>query len=360
MAGWRMRYAVLLYHLHPALRLMRSKAGPRACVCYNTSTMAILNLIASRVVDHADEAAVNDERAPDPAALWLCQLPGMTVPLLQQLLAAAESPAAIMRLSSRVLRELGVAPALVANIVAGPRQVPQVAAGLKGLQRLGIVPLPWAAPSYPERLRELPQPPLVVYVQGCWPPPPALVLVIGAGELSPKLGAAWLSLVDALRPQVSLAAVQTDAPVPTVLAERDVQLLGVPFGLMLSRQRLPKPLWQLVAARQTTLVSISPPNAQPDPAGAQRLPEVLLALTAALVLVQPAEDAAPDLLCATARALGLPGFIFGAAGRVPTNAAPLPPGLRRLRPAGAGLRTLRLALGLRSSGADLVQQERLF
>lgn len=324
--------------------------------------MAILDLIADRdsVVHDEHEAAVNDELAPDPAALWLCQLPGMTAALLQELIAAAGTPAGIMRLSSRVLRELGVAPALVANIVAGPRQIPQVAAGLKGLQRLGIVPLPWAAPSYPERLRDLPQPPLVVYVQGGWPPPPSLVLTIGAGELPPKLGAAWLSLVDALRPQVSLAAVQTDAPVPTVLAERGVQLLGVPFGLMLSRQRLPKPLWQAVADRQTTLVSISPPNGQPDPAAAQRLPEVLLALAAALVLLQPAEVVAPDLICATARALGLPCFIFGAAGRLPANAVPLPPGVRRLRPATSGLRTLYQALGLRSSGVDLVQQERLF
>ena len=303
---------------------------------------------------------MNDELAPDPAALWLCQLPGMTAPLLQQLLAAAESPAAIMRLSSRVLRELGVAPTLVANIVAGPRQVPQVAAGLKGLRRLGILPLPWAAPSYPERLRDLSRPPLVVYAQGCWPPPSPLALVVSAGELSPKLGAAWLELIGGLQPQVGLAMVQDDPGAAATLGARRARLLGLPFGLMLSRQRLPKPIWQAVADHQTTLLSISPPNAQPDPAMIERLPEALLALVSALVLVQPAELAAPPQLSAALQQLGLPGFIFGLAGRAPVDAAPLAAGMRRLRAGKTGLRTLHTALGLRSAGADLVQQERLF
>lgn len=303
---------------------------------------------------------MNDERAPDPAALWLCQLPGMTVALLRQLLAAAESPAAIMRLSSRKLRELGVAPTLVANIVAGPRQVPQVAAGLKGLQRLGILPLPWAAPSYPERLRELAQPPLVVYVQGCWPPPPPLVLALGSGELPPKLSAAWLELVAAIQPQVGLATVQPAADTPDVLGAQPARLLGVPFGLMLSRQRLPKPLWQAVTAQQTTLVSISTPNAQPDVAATERLSEVLLALTTALVLLAPPETPAPAQLCAAAQTLGVPAFVLSMAGRVPATSAPLPPGARRLRPGKPGQRALSNAIGLRSAGAEMVQQERLF
>lgn len=304
------------------------------------------------------EAAVNDQLAPDPAALWLCQLPGMTIALVQQLLAAADSPAAIMQLSSRRLRELGVAPALVSNIVAGPRQVPQVAAGLKGLQRLGIVPLPWAASSYPERLRELPQPPLVVYVQGCWPPPAPLVLALGADELPPRLGAGWLELAAALDPQIGLISAQAEL-LPALLGERPLRLLGLPFGLMLSRQRLPKPLWQAVAAGTTTLLSIAAPNAQPDLAAAERLPEVLLALTTALVLIQPPEQPLPEQLCHTAQRLGVAAFALVPPGRV-VDAAPLPPGVRRLRTGKTGLSTLRRALGLRSAGATTVQQERLF
>lgn len=286
--------------------------------------------------------------AIDPVALWLCQLPGMTAALARTLVPRGGSAEAVLRASSRELRALGVPSGLVAQIVAGPRHVPQVAAGLKGLQRLGIRPLSLAAADYPEQLRELDQPPLVVYIQGAWPLPAPLVFVAGSDGLAPKLADQWSKVVGAIRPHVNFAALRAD-----LLPEADPPaVLGVPFGLMLARQRVPSDLWQRVLHRSLTLVSIVPPTAQPDAAAHAPLATTLMALAAAAVFVAPAQD---DPLIPVAQGLDKPAF---AVGLIPRD--PLPAGLRRLRVGQPGVRTLLAALGLRTVGSTTVRQERLF
>ena len=57
---------------------------------------------------------------PDLDTLVLCQLAGLEAPLLRQLLARWETPAAILQAPSAALRRAGLAPALVARIVAAP------------------------------------------------------------------------------------------------------------------------------------------------------------------------------------------------------------------------------------------------
>lgn len=293
------------------------------------------------------QADISDARqVSDPAALWLCQLPGMTPALLYHLLATGDATT-VMQQSSGALRSLGVPPALIARIVAGPREVPRVAAGLKGLQRLGIVPLPLAAPAYPDRLRALPDPPLVVYLQGLWPLVQRLLLISGSPLVEPKTSAAWLDFVRNLPLPIGIVTMQ-----PELLDDAaPVRLLGVPFGLMLSRQRLPKQLWQQVSDQRTTLFSIVPPTSQPDPLLAAALPRALLALCDAHIMLPPLTDE----LVPPARALGVATFTFGAPPR-----EPLPAGVRRLRPATAGLRTLQTTLGIRTAGTETAQQDRLF
>src|ERR687886_698766 len=87
---------------------------------------------------------------PDLDALVLCQLAGLEAPRLRQRLARWGTPTAILHAPSAALREDGLSPALVARIVAAPRQRATTAAGLQSLQHLGIVPLPLLAPAYPE------------------------------------------------------------------------------------------------------------------------------------------------------------------------------------------------------------------
>jgi hypothetical protein len=288
--------------------------------------------------------------SPDPTALWLCQLPGMTAPLLMQLLATFGSAEAVMRASSGALRALGVKPSLVAQLVAGPRQVAHVAAGLKGLQRLGIVPLPFGSPGYPERLQALPEPPLLVYVQGQWPLPLPLALLLPPDEPEPRVLDQWSALRAALEAHVGFALLAGDSPGDLV----DPALLGLPYGLMLARQRLPGELWKQVAARRCTLISISAPTAQPNPAAAQGIGRALATLADALVALPPLPDAAQELL-ATARSLSVPAFALAA-----TSRAPIPADTRRLRGGKSAVRALSSALGVHLDGPAPVQQERLF
>lgn len=288
--------------------------------------------------------------SPDPTALWLCQLPGMTAKLLTLLLASFESADAVMRASSGSLRALGVSPRLVAQIVAGPRQVAHVAAGLKGLQRLGIVPLPFASPCYPERLQSLPEPPLVVYVQGRWPLGRPLMLVLPPSEAEPKVSEQWTAICGALDERVGFGLLANGAA-PNLVTPT---LLGVPHGLMLARQRLPSELWKLVTAKRCTLISASAPTAQPDPASAQAISQTLAALSDVIVALLPLPDEHDDLLN-IARAASVPVFALA-----PTPRAPVPTNTRRLRAGKSGVRMLSTALGVHLDGAASVQQERLF
>ncbi|MBV9791798.1 MAG: hypothetical protein JOZ51_26650 [Chloroflexi bacterium] len=293
---------------------------------------------------------VSAASSPDPTALWLCQLPGMNAKLLALLLASFESADAVMRASSGSLRALGVTPRLVAQIVAGPRQVAHVAAGLKGLQRLGIVPLPFGAPGYPERLQSLPEPPLVVYVQGQWPLDQPLTLLLPPTEPEPKVIEQWTAIRDVLSAHVGFGLLANGAQ-PELVTPR---LLGVPHGLMLARQRLPAELWKLVTAKRCTLISVSAPTAQPDPAAAPAIARTLAALSDAIVALLPTSAEHDDLLVA-ARAASVPVFALA-----PTVRTPIPASTRRLRAGKSGLRTLSSALGVHLDGPAAVQQERLF
>lgn len=293
---------------------------------------------------------LNANLSPDPAALWLCQLPGMTSKLALQLVAESGSPEAVLRMSASKLREHGVAPGLIAKIVAGPRQIPQVAAGLKGWQRLGIVPVPLVSAAYPQRLHALPEPPLVLYLQGQWPIQPPLCLAVAGESHAPRIAEIWPPIVAALAPHVRFAMIEPDVILPTAIP----RLIGLPYGLALARQRVPVEAWKAVADGQTTLLSISAPTMQPDSHTRAIVQAALAALADALIALMPV---APNLapLIETAQRVGAAAFAFGAA---PHEAVPA--SLRRLRPGASGVRTLLKALGVQQAGAETVQQERLF
>lgn len=298
----------------------------------------------------ADVAAdVNNAIAIDPAALWLCQLPGMTPSLARRVLAVAGSSDAILRMPSRLLRESGVPASLVVRIVAGAREVPRVEAGLRGWQRLGITPLPLLSPGYPQPLHALADPPLVVYVQGRWPLAAPLCCVVGGAALNDRVAAAWRDLVAAAHPSIGFALTQ-----PALTFDVPPRLLGLPFGLMLARSRLSSELWQGVGSGNTTLIAIAPPTAQPDPHMIAALDRTLIALSAALVMLPSLPDPIDDLI-ASARAANVPVWACG----LPPK-SDLPAGARKLGAGKAGARTLLRRLGVGSAGGETVQQERLF
>lgn len=287
---------------------------------------------------------------PDPEAITLCQIPGMDAVLLLRLIRRWETPAAIGRAPASELRLLGVPPAIVARIVATPRQRAATDAGLRSLQRMGIATVTLLDPAYPARLRDLPGPPLVLYIQGAWPPgTPAVTLIAGT-----SLQAADREVARALL--VSLA----DLGLAVMANGDEIELLppaaalaALPFGLLLARGRVPDTLRDGVAAGRSTLVSVAPVNAQDSPTLASQARVLLLALADGVVwaghpLPETPPDR-PDLHQWVLHSGDMPGSLHG------REASPPP-----VRAGAAGVQAIARALGLRVVGTRTAQQERLW
>jgi hypothetical protein len=289
---------------------------------------------------------VDIQSSSEPAMLWLCQLPGITSATVQKLLAAFGSAEAIMRQPASQLRTYGIPSPLVARIIAGPREVTRVAAGLKGLQRLGIKPIPMLTPEYPQCLLQLPDPPLVLYIQGAWPPPKPLVLVVGPPRLDEHTAIAWNTITANLQRLAYIATLEHEGA-PNLPPPR---LLGTPFGLLLARQRLSQLILASVANGTTTLISTNSPTAPPDPMYRSCHIDLLTALADAIIMVTP-EVQDWD---ATARRIGIPIFAFAT-----TPRTALPPRVRRLSPGATGMRKLWQTLGVHEHEGSIIHQERL-
>ncbi len=267
----------------------------------------------------------------------------MTPTLALRLIEVFGSVEAVSRAPSHALRAAGAPPALVSRIVAGGRAVPQVAAGLKGLQRFGIVPLPLVSPDYPDRLRALPSPPLVLYAQGPWPIAQPVCLVESAGALEPAVAEVWNTLQAATHHHVAWAGCH-ESPVESL------QLIVVPWGLLAARQRMTQERWRAISSGATTVLSPVAPTTQGDAAALDATTEMLVALADAILLLPGARS---ERLIATARALGRPVFAIA-----PPRES-LPPDVSRLWGVAAPRRLLR-ALGIHQGRDATAQQERLF
>src|ERR687886_1916843 len=218
---------------------------------------------------------------PDLDALVLCQLAGLEAPLLRQLLDRGAPPTAILQAPSAALREAGLAPALVARIVAAPRQQAAAAAGLQSLANLGIVPLPWLAPAYPERLREQPAAPLLLYVQGRWPPSSPTVAYVAAGALDEAGRAEVTALLAALHGW-GISVLATGADLRLLPAAGSSGVLAA--GRFVARSQVPEGLRTSVGAGIATLLSVAPLTAQATPALEAVAATVLQALADGLVV----------------------------------------------------------------------------
>ena len=274
----------------------------------------------------------------------LCQLAGLEAPLLRQLLGRWETPAAILHAPSGALREAGLAPALVARIVAAPRQRAAAAAGLQSLVHLGIVPLPLLAPAYPARLRESPAAPTLLYVQGRWPPPAPIVGYVTAGALDEAGRAEVTELLAALQAW-GISMLATGAELSLLPAAGSIGVLAA--GLFVARSQVPEELRTNVGAGTATLLSVAPLTARATPALEAVAATVLEALADGLVVAGTAGAPTP------ARA-DLHHWHLRPAGGAPRG----PPG----HPSRGGASAERIArmLGLRDAGPMRVQQERLW
>ena len=282
---------------------------------------------------------------PDPDTLVLCQITGLEAPLLRRLLVRWATPDAILRAPAAALRAAGLPPALVARIVAAPRHRAAIAAGLQSLARMGIVPLPLVAPAYPARLRDSPNAPVVLYVQGRWPPVAPLVALSTDDALDAAGRAAAATLLAALHAhEITVMAAGGDLSLLPATG-----CLGVlPAGLLQARTQVPEALRTSVADGAATLLSVAPITAPATSELEAAAAQVLQALADGLVVAGRGAGLAvarPDLHQWHLRPAGT-----ARAGR---PMQPIPGGA-------AGAARIVRALGIRGVGTAQVQQERLW
>lgn len=280
----------------------------------------------------------------DSDAVLLCQIPGMRAELLRRLLDRWGSATAILRAPSAELRSAGTSPALVARIVAAPRQQAATEASLRSLERMGITTLPFPAPDYPQMLRGNPDPPLVLYSQGRWPLPEPIVVFVAGEELHGEFRERVTALLQTLAEcGIVVATISDLALLPTVNA-----LAVLPFGLLLARSRVPEVLLMQAASGAATILSVTPVNAPPTPVWEEAARQALLALAAGVIIAGTLPE--PLALRPAACRWFLRSEIPAGTKRSPSI----------IDGGENGAKTIARALGIRSLGLTTVQQGRLW
>jgi DNA processing protein len=98
---------------------------------------------------------------------WLAlrMTPGLGTRRAMELLERYGSPEQILRLEARELEAAGVAPAVASSMAAGCGYTPAAEVAERN-KRMGVETIPWPDPRYPARLREIFDPPLVLFALG--------------------------------------------------------------------------------------------------------------------------------------------------------------------------------------------------
>jgi len=275
----------------------------------------------------------------------LCQIPGLHASLLVRLIERWGMAGAILRAPSTELRALGLAPTLVARIVAAPRQRAATEAGIKSLERMGFIPVTYPADDYPPRLRQLPNPPLMLYAQGAWPLPAPIAALAPTAALPEEQRTAVSELLAALAGRgVHVAALYDDAALLPALPSTAV----LPFGLLLARSRVPDTLREAATGGHSTLLSVAPINAPHTPAADELARQTLIAIADGLIV---AGEAPPEV---AGRRAELHIWMLNEGAAKPSRRS------GRLPAGTVGAETIARALGARPAGDSTVRQERLW
>jgi DNA processing protein len=111
---------------------------------------------------------------------WLAlkSVPGVGVVLFQRLVSRCGSPAAVFQASPEQLQSIkGITPAL-AQAIRGFRDWDLLEEQLSRLQQRGAAVLTWDDPGFPTRLKQIPLPPPLLFVQGTIQPEDDLAVAI--------------------------------------------------------------------------------------------------------------------------------------------------------------------------------------
>ncbi len=135
-------------------------------------------------VDNEPAAVVDESDLLD--LIRLTSVPGVGPKTSRALLARFGSAGAVLRAPEASIREVaGVGAKLAAQIVRADREI-DAAAELALCRRLGVTPIPQGPTAYPGSLREIPDPPALIYVRGSIEPVDHLaVAIVGSRKCTP-------------------------------------------------------------------------------------------------------------------------------------------------------------------------------
>lgn len=168
----------------------------------------------------SDSDFSNSEPQQDDLAdvLRLALVPGVGPRTRKTLLERFGSSTAVLRASASQLQEVhGVGPKLTSKIVAARDEI-RAEDEIELCRRSGVAIVSDSDPRYPKLLREMPDPPAVLFVRGCWEPRDAMaVAIVGtrhpthyglrqAERLAGSLARAGMTIVSGLARGIDAAA----------------------------------------------------------------------------------------------------------------------------------------------------------
>ena len=135
---------------------------------------------------------MSDQAYPEPTRadlldlIRLTSIPGVGPKTSRALLARFGSAGAILRAPEASIREVSGIGAKLAEKIARAEVEIDAEAELDLCHRLGVEPIPHQSARYPTRLKEIPDPPALLYVRGSIEPSDALsVAIVGSRKCTP-------------------------------------------------------------------------------------------------------------------------------------------------------------------------------
>ena len=136
--------------------------------------------------DEVDEVDEEIDEATLLDLIRLTSVPGVGPKTSQALLARFGTARAVLRAPEAAVREVaGVGARLAEKIARAPVEI-DAEGDLALCHRLGVEPIPRSSPAYPTRLKEIADPPALLYVRGTLEPVDALaVAIVGSRKCTP-------------------------------------------------------------------------------------------------------------------------------------------------------------------------------
>lgn len=228
--------------------------------------------------------------------IWLSCRSGLRPGAVRRLLERTRSPEEIFRASEGALKDLGLRRKLPDQSLSALDAAEEI---LKACEKNRILPLCWDAPGYPERLRQIPDPPAVLFCAGNMPDvdSEAVIAVVGTRHCSEDGFGTARRLGAELAAQGAVLATGLARGIDTAAAVGALEAGGTVLGVLGCGTNVVYPpenrdLYSLVS-RGGALVSEYPPGTEPLPARFPERNRIISGLSLGVVVVEcPARSGA--------------------------------------------------------------------